>query len=147
MAEYILYYIKNYFEKIKSKYILKKIFNNVQEKIVLQIFKYNKNIQKKIDININNYIKYSQIEIEIITTGSGKFINIKKKEKKFFHIYKKHKDKKIIILIDHNVDSLNCLFKECQCIESINFKRFNRNNIYSMKNMFAFIKINYFIKF
>ena len=56
MAEYILYYIKNYFEKIKSKYILKKIFNNVQEKIVLQIFKYNKNIQKKIDININNYI-------------------------------------------------------------------------------------------
>ena len=46
MAEYILYYIKNYFEKIKSKYILKKIFNNVQEKIILQIFKYNKNIKK-----------------------------------------------------------------------------------------------------
>ena len=30
MAEYI-----SYLEKIKSKYILKKIFNNVQEKIVL----------------------------------------------------------------------------------------------------------------
>ena len=43
MAEYILY-----LEKIKSKYIIKKIFNNMQEKNILQILKYNKNIQKKL---------------------------------------------------------------------------------------------------
>ena len=95
MAEYILYYIKNYFEKIKSKYILKKIFNNVQEKIVLQIFKYNKNIQKKIDININNYIKYSQIEIEIITTGSVNLLILKRKKKNFFIYIKNIKIKKL----------------------------------------------------
>ena len=77
MAEYI-----SYLEKIKSKYIIKKIFNNMQEKNILQILKYNKNIQKKNDININSYIKYSQIEVEIITNGSGKLINIKNNEKK-----------------------------------------------------------------
>ena len=146
MAEYI-----SYLEKIKSKYIIKKIFNNMQEKNILQILKYNKNIQKKNDININSYIKYSQIEVEIITNGSGKLINIKNNEKKFYHIYedntniemninyidKKDINKKIIILIDHNINSLDGLFEECRCIESINFKKFNRNNIYSMKNMFA----------
>ena len=73
MAEYI-----SYLEKIKSKYIIKKIFNNI----------HNKNIQKKINININSYIKYSQIEVEIITSGSGKLINIKNDEKNFF-IYMK----------------------------------------------------------
>ena len=39
---------EKYLEKIKSRYILKKICNNTQEKIILKIFKYNKNIQKKL---------------------------------------------------------------------------------------------------
>ena len=34
MAEYILYYIKNYFEKIKSKYILKKIIKTFKKKLI-----------------------------------------------------------------------------------------------------------------
>ena len=102
---------------------------------------------------------YSSIEIEIITIkgGYGKFININEKDKLYYHIYfndnkeeiknkyrikeedgvTKHeyyieeKDKvtKIKIIIDYQVKSFKKLFKECHCIESINFKKFYRNNV------------------
>ena len=55
--------------------------------------RFNKNIQKRLDISINDYKEYSQIhssiEIEIKCDDSkyGKFINIKKEERKYFHIY------------------------------------------------------------
>ena len=42
-------------ENIASAYILKIIFNNIDEKRKLNIVKYNKNIQNKIDINIKHY--------------------------------------------------------------------------------------------
>ena len=54
------------FEKIRSKYILKKLFENLNEKKMLQIVKYNKIIQDKLNLDINNYMRYSQIEIELI---------------------------------------------------------------------------------
>ena len=46
---------KNKFIKIKSDYFIQKIFNNMQNKISLEIIKYNHNIQTRINININNY--------------------------------------------------------------------------------------------
>ena len=122
---------------------------------MLDIIKYNKPFQKRIDINIDNFKeyqdKYSPIEIEIIPAPNkcGNFINISR-DKKYFHIYfnesKKEINKiylnpedkvsKINIIIDYQVDSLSALFIYCKCIQSINFKKFRRNNIKNMSWMF-----------
>ena len=56
----------NWFENIKSNYILKKIFNNLTIVRSLAIIKINKKIQKKLDITIEHYKDNSLIEIEII---------------------------------------------------------------------------------
>ena len=45
--------------------------------------------------------------------------------------------KTIKIIIDYEVDSLKNLFYDCKNIKSINFIRFNRNNIKNMKGMFS----------
>ena len=65
------------FKIIKSKYILQKIFLNLQKRNTLEIIRYNKKIKHKLNITINDYKK---IEIEIISVknSSGKFININK---------------------------------------------------------------------
>ena len=143
-------------ENIKSKFILKKIFNNLNKKNLLKITKYNKNIQKRIDININEYKEYSEkfssIEIEIKPLNSkfGKFININGQDKNYFHIYfnnnmkeiernyiNKDEEIKIIkVIIGYQIESLKGLFQSCDCIESINFKIFNRNNINNMSYIF-----------
>ena len=131
--------------KIKSNYILKKIFNDIREKYFLEFIKYNKKTQKRLDININDYIKFSQlyssIEIEIkITKGEyGEFINFEKEDKQYFHIYfnnyekeikrrnkneitKKDKISQINIIIDYQIKTFERLFNGCDCIEIINFK-------------------------
>ena len=51
----------NYFENIKSKYILIKIFDNLPKKKMLKIIKQNKVIQNKLEISLNDYVKYSEI--------------------------------------------------------------------------------------
>ena len=51
---------------IKSKYILKKIFDNIQQIQLLNIIRYNKTIQSKLDITINDYKLNAKIEIEVI---------------------------------------------------------------------------------
>ena len=101
---------------------------------------------------------YSSIEIEIMPAKGkyGEFIKIKKNDKLYYHIYfnnnikeiknnyrikeedgvTKHEyyieenDKvtKIKIIIDYQVKSFKELFYDCECIESINFKKFYRNN-------------------
>ena len=70
------------FDNIKSKYILKQIFDNLKINESLEIIKYNKKIQNRLNIKINDYIycseTYTKIEIEIIPKKNiyGKFINI-----------------------------------------------------------------------
>ena len=93
------------------------------------------------------------------------FININENDKLYYHIYfndnkeeikNKHRIKedlfgltkneyyieeedkvtKIKIIIDCQVKSLKKLFEYCRCIESINFKKFYRNNITDMGEMF-----------
>ena len=44
---------------------------------------------------------------------------------------------KVKIIIDYQVKSFNGLFYKCDCIESINFKKFYRNNITDMSFMFS----------
>ena len=84
---------KGKLEKINSKYILKIVLDNLREKTLLDIIKYNKNIKKRIDININHYKKYSQnyssieIEIKLVNNKYDDFINIKKEEEEYYHIY------------------------------------------------------------
>ena len=147
---------KNKFINLKSNYILKRLFGIMQKRISLKIIKCNINIQNRLNININNYKdfseKFSSIELEIIPIQNkyGSFINIKEEDKNYFHIYfnnnkeeikktelnKEDKVSKINIIIDHQIKSFNHLFCYCECIESINFKKFYRNNITNMYWMF-----------
>ena len=48
----------NLFENIKSKYILKIVFDNLIKKKLLSIIKYNCNLKNKFDINIEDYKNY-----------------------------------------------------------------------------------------
>ena len=144
-------------ENIKSRYILSKIYNNMTKKKKLEIVKYNKRIQNRINLSVNDYKEYSEtftpIEIEIIPTKDkcDKFINIDKNDKLYYHIYfndnkeeiknkyeidEQDKVTKIKIIIDYQVKSFKNLFYNCKCIESINFKKFYRNNIINMSYMF-----------
>ena len=112
-------------------------------------------MQKILNINLNDYKEiHAKIDIEIIPAKNnyGKFINVKKEDELFYHIYfnnntkevkrnyftKKDNVSKIKIIIDYQVESFWNLFYQCYCIESINFKKFYRNNI----NIFIIYKDN-----
>ena len=129
------------FKNVKSKYILKQIFENLKKIKQLQISKYNNKMKKILDLSIHDYIKFSQIEIEIIPIFNkyDNFININNiEEESYYHIYfnnskgeikrtffeKKDNVEKIFIKVDYQVQSFYKLFKNCNCIESIKFKKF-----------------------
>ena len=146
-------------QNIKSRCILSKIYNNMTIKKKLEIVKYNKRIQNRLNLSTEDYKECCEIEIEIIPVKDkyDKFININENDKLFYHIYfndnKEEKENKyrikeefsgtkyeyyieeedkvtkIKIIIDYQVKSFKSLFSWCACIESINFKKFYRNNI------------------
>ena len=61
-------------ENIKSKYVLRKVTDNLSLNQLLKLINYNKNIQEKLDIGINTYKKvYNQTIIEL--TLLKKFVN------------------------------------------------------------------------
>ena len=141
------------FEKLKSKYILKYIFDYFERNKLLEIVKYNKKMKKKLELSVKDYKDYSKIEIELIPANNkyGKFINILENSNKInYHIYfndsKKNSKKycltkydnvkKVRIIIDNQIKSFYELFSNCECIESITFKRFYRRNITNMAYMF-----------
>ena len=147
----------NMLNNLKSDYFMRKLFEYMSKKKSLKTIKYNKNIQKRMDININNYKDYSEkyttIDIEIIPMKDkyGKFINIKEEDEENYHIYFNDNEEneikntsitennnisKINIIIDYKVESFSNLFEGCECIESIYFKKFYRNNITNMSGMF-----------
>ena len=143
-------------ENIISNFILIKVFNILQKKKSLEILKYNNKIKKILNLSINNYKEYCEtytlIKIELIPSKDvyGKFININEEDKLHYQIFfdnnkdeiKKYStDKndnvsKINIEINYKVISFKNLFKDCICLESINFKKFYRNNINNMGGMF-----------
>ena len=151
--------VNNKLRKLKSDYFIQKFFGYMTERKSLEIIKYNKSIQKRINININHYKVYSEtktsIELDIIPIMKSrydKFINIAEEDKKYFHIYfnnnkkkeikktkidEEDKATKINIIIDYQIKSFFSLFSICECIESINFKKFYRNNITNMKFIFS----------
>ena len=148
----------NQLKNVKSYYFIQKFFGYMTERKYLETIRYNKSVQKRINININHYKAYfetkTSIELDIIPMKGkyGKFINIKEKDKKYFHIYfndNKNKEieytslhrndnvSKISIIIDYKIKSFSRLFFQCGCIESIKFKKFYRNNITDMSGMFC----------
>ena len=147
----------NMLVKIRSKYIVIKIFENLKENRLLKLIHYNKKYQKLMDKKIIDYkIIFSKIEIEIIPKENtyGKFINISnkniqsnyliyfndnKEEIKRKYITKEDcvtKIKIIKIKIDYQIKSFERLFYDLDCIESICFKKFYRNNVTDMAGMF-----------
>ena len=146
---------KSSFENLKSDYFLQRIFM-IKYKC-LNIIKYNKKLQKRLNLNINDYKEYSQlyssieIELKIDENKYGKFINISDKNKEYYHIYFDNSKeeikrnylndnenvKKIKIKIDYEIKSFKDLFYYIDCISSIYFKKFSRNNIIDMSGMFT----------
>ena len=115
-------------------------------------------MQYRLNLNIKDYKEYSEtftpIVIEMVPSKDkyGRFIYINENDKLYYHIYFndnkeeiknkyeiKEEDKvtKIKIIIDYQVISFKKLFYWCKCIESINFKKFYRNNITNMSYMFS----------
>ena len=140
---------KNEFEKLRSDFIFKKIIMFMKKNKSLVILKYNKKLQKRLNISINDY---REVEIELKLDGKyGQFINIPKKDKEYYHIYfdnsneeikrnyleENEKVKMIKIIIDYPVKSFKELFYKCNCIDSISFNKFYRNNITNMSCMFS----------
>ena len=148
---------KDIFKSLKSDYFLQKLFNNLLKKKTLNIVKYNRNIKKRMNINIKDYKEYSEIyssiEIEIkpVKDEYSLFIYMNEENKIYYHIYfdnnkeeikrnylnKNEQIKTIKIIIDYQVKSFESLFYNCDCIESIYFKKFYRNNITNMGGMFS----------
>ena len=144
-------------DNIKSKYILKKIFDNLNKGQLLRIINHNMKIQKRLNININDYKEfyeiYSTIELEIIPIKniSGTFNSFissmnnmhiyfndnKKEEIDKYDIIEDDKVEKIKVIIDYQEKSFSRLFHLCDCIESITFIKFYRNNINDMSFMFS----------
>ena len=142
-------------KKIKSKYIIMKIFENLKQNRLLDIIHYNKNYQKLMNKKIFDYQKaFSKIVIEIIPKENvyGIFINniycksIKsnveiyfnddKKEIKRESITKNDNVKKIRIIINHKIKTLFRFFSHCECIKKISFIKFNKDDIGNMSYMF-----------
>ena len=150
-------FLINNLKKIKSNYILSKIYYNISKKKSLEIIKYNKKVQNRLNLSIKDYKNYYEtftpIELEIIPSKNkfGKFININEKDKLYYNLYLngggyeiknkfringEDKATKIKIIIDYQIISFEKLFEGCYCIESIIFKKFYRNNINNMSYMF-----------
>ena len=77
--------------KITSKYIIKRIFDNLNQIKLLELIRYNKQYQKLMNKKFKDYkMEFSKIEIEIIPKENtyGSFINISnEKIRKNIHIY------------------------------------------------------------
>ena len=136
---------------------MEKLYDIIPKKKKHEIVKYNKKVQNRLDLGVKDYKEYSEtftpIEIDIIPRKKKyvKFINIDENDELYYHIYfndnneeiknkyeinEEDKVTKIKIIIDYQVKSFKELFYDSKCIESINFKKFYRNNITDMSYMF-----------
>ena len=149
-----------FFDNIKSNYILKYIFETITEKRNLKIIRHNKCILQRLEIDINYYKKYkNRIEIDLIPISLNSIKNDKNifinynhiDNKHLYHIYfnnnrtesyrnyitKEDKIKKIHIIIESGIKSLEGLFENCKVIKKIIFMKYKRNDITNMSKIFA----------
>ena len=118
-------------KKVKSKYILQQIFDNLTRNKFLDLIRYNKVLKTFLNIRIDAYKKeFAKIEIEIfpIEEEKGRFITIPDNYRNYFHIFFDDDEEetkknyisqydnisKIKIIIDYKVKSLSKLFNDCQ---------------------------------
>ena len=142
--------------KVKSTYILKRIFEPIKYIKLLDIIRFNKYLQMKLQKDLNDYKEYLKTEIEIIPypIRNNEYINIEEKDKSFFHFYfnDETKEKKIYelpmyysidkvkIIIEYEIKSFNGLFRNIQYIQKIKFIKFNRRDIKSLSSIFRCCK-------
>ena len=157
-------------DNIKSDFFILRIFDLMPKNISFSIFKYNKKLQERMNLTIKDFIDIyelyapTKIEITPLQNTYGKFINVKENEKKYYHIYfnddkeefknkyfinEEDKVSKIKIIIDYQATSLNELFKECNCIKSIDFKKYCRkkrsfSKIFSRCSSLKELSLSYF---
>ena len=146
--------IISYLLNIKSKYILKLIFDHFEQKKVFKLINYNKGIQNRMEIGLKDYkfeFMYT-IKIEIYpknNCASGTFIKYitdvdkyhiyfgeETKERKVNFFSLENRARKVKIILKFKDTSLKGLFKGCKCIEKINFIKFDRTDIIDMSYMF-----------
>ena len=80
----------NTLHKIRSKYILKQVFDNLHPKTLLEIIHYNKDLQKLMEIKMEDFKKISyitEIELFLLENMTSNFIKIRKGQEKYFKIY------------------------------------------------------------
>ena len=141
--------------KIKSKYIIKIIFQFIKKHKKLNVINYNKKLQKDLDIKLKDYIDYYQINAEIIIMIQknikpiDKLIDINKNlynlyiDDKLFSIdsnnnnINKLKSSKLKFVIKNGCNSLMNLFQNLIYIQNISFIRFVIINITDMSSMFS----------
>ena len=118
-------------KKIKSKYIVMRIFENLKQIKLLDIIHYNKKYQKLMNIKLKDYKnKFLNIEIEVIPKENefGKFINYLNKNIQIYfndnyeeikknQIDKDDKVEKIKIILNHKIKSLSNLFNYCNVLK------------------------------
>ena len=145
------------FKNLKSDYFLVKIFDNLLRKRSLEIVKFNKYMRERMNMSIKDYKEYAEkfssieLEIKLVKSNYGNFINYDINNEQYYHIYFDNNEEEIRrsflienedinsikIIIDYQVESFKELFIYCECIESIYFKKFFRNNITNMCSMFS----------
>ena len=136
-------------KNIKSKYIMKQIFQNLQKIKFLNMIRYNKAIKNKMDIILDDYKECTNIEVKIDILDYDNFIFYRLNNEKNIHIYvngnkkeinekdiSREEVKEIKIIIDYGIKSLEGLFKGCHGIKKINFIRFFIRDITNMSKMF-----------
>ena len=142
-----------YLGKIRSKYILKSLFEYLPHIKMFKLINHNKTLQGLLKVNLIDYKKeFLKIVIDIIPSENinGEIIAISKQYESYYHIYfndskietknKKitwfDKIKKIKIVLDYKIKSLIGIFKKCKCIKQLKFIKFNRDDITNMSEMF-----------
>ena len=76
-------------EKIKSTYFLKKVFSEINERIILKIIKYNKKFQNKMDIDLITFKIFSGKYIIYGENGIGTEYDALNHDKLFEGAYSK----------------------------------------------------------
>ena len=148
-------------KNIKSKYILKLLFNLIGKYKTLRISHRNKFLNNELEITANDYKDvYENIEINIKLSDEPElyqekntyFIHInfddlkqdtfeiyfddKKMDKERQFVTKEDKISSILVRIKPQVKSFRNLFENCSCIKEINFINCVRRNIIDMSYMF-----------
>ena len=147
----IIKYNKNFQKRMNLNINDYKEYSEKYTPIELEIIPTKERIQKFINVKKGD-LDYSQVVKDTIKEDEKYFhiyFNDNKEEIKRQYLIKDDPDKvkKIKIIIDYQVLSFEKLFYDCSCIESICFKKFYRNNINNMNNMFSLCKNLKEIKF